>query len=326
MTVSTKSRGRSAASSAAPALPKKALFSSRKRRLTPSLNTVAATYLVEAQLPANKVQRKLVECGSDTLPQVADKACHIQRRNAGPYGPLNWLTRVGKQETFLYTRVTIIACCGVPLNMEQALGKAVIAASGSAFVTDHLQPVVDWLKAQGYTPTTGDAFGLTPKALGLYGFAQPLNPDALAAQFEFPPSILVTLYGIHDVANYLSIRQYCGTEPLLSLEAERQALAQLTAGGRALANQTEIYRNAEWRRGLQGSIRESARAHRSSLTYQEQDRIWREYPASGELYEVTPDWETMILRSVHGVAVVNAEPKRFLRTWHTAAEQVRAAE
>jgi hypothetical protein len=204
--------------------------------------------------------------------------------------------------------------------------KVVIAAASPDSVTGHLLPVINWLKDHGYTPSTGDTFGLTPEALGIYGFEQPLNSVTLVAHFIFPPSILVTPYGIHDVANYLSIKQYTSTEPLLNLEIERQALSKLTAGGRALAEQTKISQNRDWQRSLQGSIREIARAHNSFLTYIEQDRIFQEYPASGELYEVSSDWQTMELRSVHGIAVMNAQPIPFPRKWYTTAEQTHATE
>jgi hypothetical protein len=189
--------------------------------------------------------------------------------------------------------------------------KTVVASVGTHSVTDHLRPVIDWLKDKGYTPSTRDAFGLTSKSLGVYGFAQPLDPEELRIHFEFPPSILITPYGVHDVANHLSIQQYLCQELLIDLEAENQELNRLIANKRKLDSLTELCQNREWQRSLQGSIREKARVYNSFLTYMEDNRIWREYPASGELYEVLSGDNTMVLRSVHGLAMSDTEPQAF---------------
>lgn len=55
--------------------------------------------------------------------------------------------------------------------------------------THHLRPIIDFLKARGNAPATGDQFYYTRDG---YGFAQPLDVAVLRAHFEFPPSIHLT--------------------------------------------------------------------------------------------------------------------------------------
>jgi len=69
----------------------------------------------------------------------------------------------------------------------------------------------------------------------------------------------------------------------------------------ALANLSEIIQTAEFQQDYQAAIREQARQHNSFIAYlDEQGRLVREYPATGELYEVSADRETLTLLSING--------------------------
>lgn len=95
-----------------------------------------------------------------------------------------------------------------PFPKEPILDKA----DGSR--TAHLQPVIDFLKAQGNEPATGDAFYYTRDGYGVYGFAQPLDVSALRARFEFPPSIHLTATSVQDTRHFVCITQDRGPRPV----------------------------------------------------------------------------------------------------------------
>jgi hypothetical protein len=77
----------------------------------------------------------------------------------------------------------------------------------------------------------------------------------------------------------------------------------------ALANLSGIIQTAEFQQEYQAAIREQARQHNSFIAYlDEQGRLVREYPATGELYEVSATLKTLTLFSVQGIAVANALP------------------
>ena len=86
--------------------------------------------------------------------------------------------------------------------------------------TAHLQPVIDFLKAQGNEPATGDAFEYNRDGLGTYGFSQPLDVDLLQQHFDFPPSIHLSSAGLHDSRNFVRIAQDFGTQPVRPLSFE----------------------------------------------------------------------------------------------------------
>lgn len=72
--------------------------------------------------------------------------------------------------------------------------------------TDHLLPVIDFLKAQGYTPATGDKFDFNRDGLGTYGFTEPLDVALLQEHFTFPPSIKLSVDGLHDSRHFVRIQ------------------------------------------------------------------------------------------------------------------------
>ena len=72
--------------------------------------------------------------------------------------------------------------------------------------TDHLLPVIAFLKAQGYEPATGDGFYFDRDGLGTYGFTQPLDTQLLQEHFTFPPSIHLSVDGLHDSRHFVRIQ------------------------------------------------------------------------------------------------------------------------
>ena len=87
--------------------------------------------------------------------------------------------------------------------------------------TDHLLPVIAFLKAQGYEPATGDVFYFTRDGLGTYGFTQPLDTQLLQEHFDFPPSIQVSHGQVFDTRHFVRIRQDSGPQPLRRLSFEQ---------------------------------------------------------------------------------------------------------
>ncbi|GGG59639.1 hypothetical protein [Hymenobacter glacieicola] len=105
--------------------------------------------------------------------------------------------------------------------MCQTLPKTVIpqdAPNGSD--TDHLLPVIDFLKARGYTPATGDRFDFNRDGLGTYGFTEPLNVALLQEHFVFPPTITLSGEGLHDTRHFVRIGQGTPTPPARTLSFE----------------------------------------------------------------------------------------------------------
>lgn len=86
--------------------------------------------------------------------------------------------------------------------------------------TDHLQPVIDFLKAHGNTPATGDEFIFNRDGLGVYGFAQPLDAQLLQEHFDLPPSIHLSSAGVHDSRHFVRIAQDFGPQPVRRLSFE----------------------------------------------------------------------------------------------------------
>ena len=87
--------------------------------------------------------------------------------------------------------------------------------------TEHLRPVIDYLKAQGYTPATGDVFQFNRDGLGTYGFVELLDTAGLQERFDFPPSVQVTPTSVYDTRHFVRIRQDSGSQPVRRLSFER---------------------------------------------------------------------------------------------------------
>jgi hypothetical protein len=104
--------------------------------------------------------------------------------------------------------------------MIKAPEKVLILADKADFRTAHLQPVIDFLKAQGNTPATGDQFYYNRDGYGVYGFAQPLDVAALRAHFEFPPSIHLTATSVQDTRHFVCITQDSGPQMVRKLSFE----------------------------------------------------------------------------------------------------------
>ncbi|KUG09211.1 hypothetical protein [Solirubrum puertoriconensis] len=85
------------------------------------------------------------------------------------------------------------------------------AANGSS--TDHLLPVIDFLKAQGNAPAGPDKFTFNRDGLGVYAFQQPVDVEQLRAHFDFPPSIHLSADGLHDSRHFVRVQQ---ATPLLA--------------------------------------------------------------------------------------------------------------
>lgn len=87
--------------------------------------------------------------------------------------------------------------------------------------TDHLLPIIDFLKAQGNTPATGDQFYYNRDGYGVYGFAQPLDTQLLQEHFDFPPSIHLTATSVQDTRHFVCITQDSGPQPVRRLSFEK---------------------------------------------------------------------------------------------------------
>lgn len=83
----------------------------------------------------------------------------------------------------------------------------ILAEASDPTTTDHLRPLIDFLKAQGNEPTKEDRFCYARDGYGVYGFAQPLDVEALRARFDFPPSIHLTATSVQDTRHFVCITQ-----------------------------------------------------------------------------------------------------------------------
>ncbi len=107
------------------------------------------------------------------------------------------------------------------LAMSQALTKTVIAQDApNGSDTDHLLPVMNFLKAQGNTPATGDKFDFNRDGLGTYGFSQPLDVALLQEHFVFPPTIKLSVDGLHDTRHFVRIGQGNPSQPARQMSFE----------------------------------------------------------------------------------------------------------
>lgn len=81
--------------------------------------------------------------------------------------------------------------------------------------TAHLQPLIDFLKAQGNPPVQApgygsvgaDGFHFDRDGFGTFYFEQPLDIAALAVHFELPASIVLGQTAVFDSRNFVSISQ-----------------------------------------------------------------------------------------------------------------------
>lgn len=87
--------------------------------------------------------------------------------------------------------------------------------------TDHLLPVIAFLKAQGYEPATGDAFYSTRDGLSIYGFTEPLDVDLLQQHFDFPSSIELSHGQLFDSRHFVRISQDSGPQMVRKLSFEQ---------------------------------------------------------------------------------------------------------
>ncbi|HEX8659016.1 MAG TPA: hypothetical protein VF690_15855 [Hymenobacter sp.] len=90
--------------------------------------------------------------------------------------------------------------------MKTTPKKVPILANLADFRTAHLQPVIDFLKAQGNEPAAGDQFYYNRDGLGVYDFAQPFDVALLQEHFDFPPSISLSVDGLHDSRHFVRIQ------------------------------------------------------------------------------------------------------------------------
>lgn len=107
------------------------------------------------------------------------------------------------------------------LAMSQALTKIVIeqdAPNGSD--TDHLLPVIDFLKAHGNTPAASNEFAFNRDGLGVYGFQEPLDVALLQEHFVFPPTIKLSVDGLHDTRHFVRIAHGIPNQPARKMSFE----------------------------------------------------------------------------------------------------------
>jgi len=92
--------------------------------------------------------------------------------------------------------------------------------------TAHLQPLIDFLKAQGNPPgqapgygsVGADGFYFDRDGFGTFYFEQPLDIAALAAHFALPASILLGKTAVSDSRNFVSISHLVPQGPPIQLD------------------------------------------------------------------------------------------------------------
>ena len=103
--------------------------------------------------------------------------------------------------------------------MKTALQRVPISAKNDDSRTVHLQPLIDFLKAQGNAPASADDFTFDRDGYGSYYFAQALDMEALRARFDLPATLLLTKDTVQDTRNFVRITQALGPQPVLSFGA-----------------------------------------------------------------------------------------------------------
>ncbi len=91
--------------------------------------------------------------------------------------------------------------------MVKSPEKVPISAQSDASRTAHLQPVIDFLKAQGNESASPAGFAFDRDGYGTYCFEKPLDMEAIRARFAFPDSINVSNDAVYDAGNFVAIIQ-----------------------------------------------------------------------------------------------------------------------
>jgi hypothetical protein len=91
------------------------------------------------------------------------------------------------------------------MQQPQQPEKVLIQAQSPESRTAHLQPVIDFIKAQGNQPAGVDAWTHNRDGLEIYTFAHPLDLAAIQAHFEFPPTIEPYAKGLYDKGNFANL-------------------------------------------------------------------------------------------------------------------------
>ena len=110
--------------------------------------------------------------------------------------------------------------------MVKASEKVRIAEKFDGSRTAHLQPLVDFLTAQGnppwlgpsYQPKRENGFYFDRDGFGTFYFEQPLDLAALSAHFELPASIVLSETAVCDSRNFVSISQVISQGPPIRLD------------------------------------------------------------------------------------------------------------
>lgn len=104
--------------------------------------------------------------------------------------------------------------------------KVPISAKFDGSRTAHLQPLIDFLKAQGNPPhpippylVSGEnGFYFDRDGLGDFTFEQPLDLAGLAAHFELPDTIKLAETSVYDARNFVRISQLIPQGPPITFD------------------------------------------------------------------------------------------------------------
>lgn len=100
--------------------------------------------------------------------------------------------------------------------MVEAPQKVPISAKLDGSRTAHLQPLIDYLAAQGNAPAGPGAFSYDRDGYGSFYFTEALDMVLLRAHFAFPATIILTKDTVQDSRNFVGITQASpGSTPLL---------------------------------------------------------------------------------------------------------------
>lgn len=110
--------------------------------------------------------------------------------------------------------------------MVLPLKKEPIAEKVDGSRTAHLQPLIDFLIAQGNPPWPApsyqavgeNGFCFDRDGFGTFYFEQPLNIAALATHFALPASILLSKTAVSDSRNFVRISQLVPQGPPIQLD------------------------------------------------------------------------------------------------------------
>lgn len=90
--------------------------------------------------------------------------------------------------------------------MVEAPQKVPISAKLDGSRTAHLQPLIDYLAAQGNAPASED-FTYDRDGYGSFYFTKALDMALLRAHFAFPATIVLTKDTVQDSRNFVGITQ-----------------------------------------------------------------------------------------------------------------------